>query len=131
MEIITDVAPYYVRKRQIEFQVKLLVPEIASVTCSILDCSGNDITYGKGVLYSNMNVLDVKRVYNSDVCKLCVSFERAKYFVTVKMMAKDVHQNLVDSKCCSFRVYSGEPKLKRERASATTTAAPTGPTTTT
>ena len=109
--------------------MKLLLPEIATITCSILDCSGNDITYGEGVLYSKMNVLDVKRAYNSDVCKLYVSFQRAKYFVTVKMTAKDIHQNIVDSKCCSFRVYSEEPKLKPE-ADATTTATPTGTTTT-
>ena len=106
MQLLTELAPYYLRKRQIEFEVKLLLSEIATVTCSILDSSGNDITHDEGVLYSKMNILDVKRAYNSDVCKLYVSFQRAKYFVTVKMTAKDIHQNIVDSKCCSFRVYS-------------------------
>ena len=129
MQLLTELAPYYLRKRQIEFEVKLLLSEIATVTCSILDSSGNDITHDEGVLYSKMNILDVKRAYNSDVCKLYVSFQRAKYFVTVKMTAKDIHQNIVDSKCCSFRVYSEEPKLKPE-ADATTTATPTGTTTT-
>ena len=113
MELMSELAPYYIRKKQIEISLKL-PNEATSVVCCVLDNNGIDITNEPGVLYSKMNVLKVRKDINSDRCKLCLFFQRARYRVTLKFIAIGVNKNIIDDKYCSFRVYSEEPRMKRK-----------------
>ena len=110
---MSELAPYYIRKKQIEISLKL-PNEATSVVCCVLDNNGIDITNEPGVLYSKMNVLKVRKDINSDRCKLCLFFQRARYRVTLKFIAIGVNKNIIDDKYCSFRVYSEEPRMKRK-----------------
>eukprot|EP00943_MAST-04B_sp_MAST-4B-sp1_P007106 g7106.t1 len=112
MELISEVAPYYIRKKPIEISLKLL-NDTTSVACYVLDNDGTDITDKPGVLYSKMNILNVRKSINSDICTLCLFFQRARYRVTLKFVAIDVNEKIVADKCCSFRVYSEKPRAKR------------------
>jgi hypothetical protein len=113
MELVSEVAPYYVRKKPIEILLKLL-NDATSVACYVLDNDGTDITNKPGVLYSKMNILNARKSINSDICKLCLFFQRARYRVTLKFVAIGVNEKIVASTCCSFRVYSEKPRVKRK-----------------
>ena len=60
MELMSELAPYYIRKKQIEISLKL-PNEATCVVCCVLDNNGIDITNEPGVLYSKMNVLKVRK----------------------------------------------------------------------
>ena len=43
---------------------------------------------------------------------LMLSFQHARYFVTLKLVATDKDANVLETKCFSFRVYSSTPTAK-------------------
>ena len=111
MEVITNVAPYYVRKKPIEIVLRAS-RNTARVTCLVIDNNGRNITNDEGLLYSKRNILSVSCSAGADKHTLMLSFQHARYFVTLKLVATDKDANALETKCFSFRVYSSSPTIQ-------------------
>ena len=63
-------------------------------------------------MYSKRNILSVSCSAGADKHTLMLSFQHARYFVTLKLVATDKDANVLETKCFSFRVYSSTPTAK-------------------
>ena len=84
----------------------------ARIACLVIDPNGRDITSDEGLLYSKRNILNVSCSVGDGKHTLMLSFQHARYFVTLKLVATDKDANALETKCFSFRVYSSSPTIQ-------------------